>query len=516
MNRREMLLNPNGFELERLAEAISQSIVTYEELCESGLLRNKRAPLQNMIIQPAWDACVTTGTIEAYKQFIAKYPDSEYAQQARSRVNDIIEQSREEEEYWRTVTVENTIQAYNLHLNKFPNGLHANEARFKIDLLAEEVREKKQQLLDEMRYSPHRFPAFRVKDLLNGTDEWYKGVQITDMELVDNELITLSALNALINGSVFEMPQLTIDKLPPLPLNRSDIYFFGVPSSGKSCVLSGFLSAANKEALIKYEHQRMEDGTDPCRAYYDGLINSLEHSQVPQLTEGETCNFMSLKLRNSGENSSGYNPISIIELGGEYFKNATDNITSGSHKSYLHEHGVTKYLSNDNRKMIFFVIDFSKVVQDNYDPHSSDTIQRQTLSRALDVFSHDGTGKDGTVNCTFSKTDSIIVIVTKADLMGVESREERLTIAKQYLTEVYKSFMIDLQEVCANHNINATVGNKPLVTTFSLGRFMLGNTVDFNDRDSIELINIIRNNTRTQRNGSSLRSLIKNILSISE
>ncbi len=515
MDRKEILLNPNGHDKEKLAEAISLGIVTYDELCEHGLHYTKRAPLLKMIIQPIWEEVLKTNTIEAYQEFIGKYPDSDYSAQARQRIEKIRVDSKEDEEYWAFVKTKDSLEAYRMYLDKYPNGVHANDAKNEIDFIIRKVEGEKEKIFDEMRYYPDRFSAYRLKNLLEGKDEQYKDVQVTDMELIDNDLITLSAIYSIRNNIIFDMQQLGINELPPLPSNRTDIYFFGVPQSGKSCVLSGFLSAANKEGLIKYEHQQMEGGIDPCRAYYDGLISSLAHSMVPTTTGDETCNFMSLKLRNIDENNS-FNPISIIELGGEYFKNATDGLISGANRSYLQSHGVTRYLSNENRKMIFFVIDFSKVVSDIYDPHNSDTIQRQTLSRALDVFSHDGTGKDGTTNCTFSKTDSVIVIVTKADLMGVDSREERLATAKQYLSEVYKAFMINLQEICQSHNINAAVGNRPLVTTFSLGRFMLGNTVDFNERDSFELINIIRNNTRTVKDGNSLSVLLKNILSVTK
>lgn len=517
MDRKEILRNPNGYPLEELASAITAGTVTYKELCDYGLLRNKREPLQNMLVEPDWQKCSEQNTIEAYEQFIDRYPQSIYTDQAHERLNQLKELAREEDTYWQNIVQENSIEAYGLYLRKYPNGKYAATASLKIELLQEQVREQKERLLNEMRNRPDRFDEFRIKNLLNGQDNEYQGVYLEKEELVRENLITQKAFNSLMNNISFNMPQYTVEQLPPLPNNRTDIYFFGIPKSGKSCVLSGFLYTANKEGFVKYQSHMNDESskTDPCRQYYDGLINSIDYCVVPGRTDFETCNFMSLNLRLSDDTQAPENPISIIELGGEYFKRATDNITSGLDSDELGTHGVTKYLANENRKMIFFVIDYSRTLLEDLRIEDSDIIQRQCLDRALDVFSRDGTGSNGANNCTFSKTDSIIVIVTKSDLMGVDSREERLDVAKEYLQSIYKNFMVSLRDVCEDFNINAAVGNKPLVTTFSLGRFMLGNTVDFNDRDSLELINLIRGNTRSKKNASSIKELLKNILSIS-
>lgn len=514
MNRKEILLNPNGWSLEQLYEAVNAEVVTYEELLSHGLRFAQRDPLLNMVIEPLWQKCLANNSIEDFEKFRAEYGSSKYANIAEQKIVELKKGLEKEEAFWRNTCAENTIQAYNLYLTKFPNGKYINDAEFKVSILEDAIAQKKKELFDEMRYYPQKFDRTRVQNLFEGQDIRYSEVAITPEELVNEGVITSPALSSILNDYRFELHQKTVDELPPLPNGFSDVYFFGVPASGKSCVLSGLLHAADKLGEIRYIPQEF-NGIDPCRDYYDSVTNCIGHCLVPEATGNETCNFMSVRLRHDKDDrDTAYNNLSMVEMGGEFFINATESFTN----QYIDvkDHGIIKYLSNDNRKMMFFVIDYSKVLASDYgDLRGSETKQKISLQRALDVFSTDGTGKNRGENCTFSKTDSVVVIITKSDLMGVDSREERLEVAKEYLRNIYEAFMVNLREICQQFNINRTVENRPLVTTFSLGEFMIGNTVNYNDRDSIDILNLLKSNTRSHTSPNTLGTLIKYIFSVS-
>ncbi len=514
MNRKDILRNPNGYTLEQLVEAIRIELVSYDELLEYGLLFAKRGELLKLIIEPFWQECLDKNTVEGYQELLNRYPNSEYAETARQKISSLQESLIEEERYWENTCRENTMLAYQMYLDKYSKGKYRSDAEYKIELLVNESKQKKEELFEEMRYSPQKFDSSRVKDIFEGRDTKYYDVQITPEELVNQGLITSNALSSILRGYRFELNQKSIAELPPLPIGFSDVYLFGVPSSGKSCVLSGLLYTADKLGETEYIPQEY-NGIDPCRDYYDNITNCLEYCMVPEATGSETCNFMSLKLRHDKDNvRTSYNKLSMIEMGGEFFVATTESFTNANID--ISEHGIVKYLSNNNRKIIFFVIDYSKVLASAYnDFRTSETKQKISLQRALDVFSTDGKGKDRSENCTFSKTDSVIVIITKSDLMGVESREERLEIGKEYLRDVYESFMVNLREKCRHFGINKVVDYRPLVTTFSLGDFMIGNTVNYNSRDAQEILKLLKYNTRSNTSGSSISVLLKNIFSLS-
>lgn len=515
MDRKEILRNPNGFDLSSLSQFIQQGIVTYSELCDYGLRASSRPDLLNMIIEPLWQNCLQTNTKEAYQDFLNTYPASSFAKEAKDKIDAIIRDIGIEETFWQNALNDNNIHAFNAYIERFPNGKHVADAYYRIDLLKGEVGRKKRILFDEIRENPSRFDKAQAKQLLQGGHPNFNGVEITFEELQQEGLITSDAYRTIMNGNDVTFNQLDINSLPSLPERHTDIYFFGIPKSGKSSVLSGIIFAANQGGHIRYMPQFTADRVDPNRDYFDSLIECLTISTPPPSTGDETANFMTIALRQDANNVNGNeNLINFIELGGEFFLKVTNGLIDVNNKVAIQGHGVTSYLKNNNRKVLFFVIDFSKNFAFNSNTSNlDDTSQMKSLSRAIHVFGHDGEGVDGAKNCTFSKTDSIVIIVTKADLMGVESREERLVIAKEYINNVYKSFVNDIKHISNKFGINKNYNFSPLVTTFSLGKFMLANTVDFNPNDSIQIIDTIKGLTRTTQSGSSLKELIKNILS---
>ena len=75
-----------------------------------------------------WRAAQSADTSVAYAHFLAQYPTSIHAPEARQRAAALVE-----EEAWKQTTHEDTLQAYQQHLLRFPQGKWAAEARQRID-----------------------------------------------------------------------------------------------------------------------------------------------------------------------------------------------------------------------------------------------------------------------------------------------------------------------------------------------------------------------------------------------
>lgn len=542
---RKFLPNVPNERIEAINEQISYAMVgvDYEEACRANTVDAYRAfidkyprhhyahqaqtaieALQYHEVEAAWASCEQFQTTKYYQDFLAQYPNSKYAPIALERLEDEAWQScnnndiaslrtylatypngrysatamaiveelerllREEDDIWRACQERNSITGYESYLRQYPQGKYVAQARLIIDEMREKERAVKEELFMEMATSPESFSWSFVADIIKYKEVQYNGytIAVTPEELVDNNLIRRSALNHIASGITFhDALQLNFEDLPPLPSGHTDVYFFGVPASGKSTVLSALLTLGDSRGLARYK-SNMLNGIDPCISYYEALITNLGYEMLPPRTGTDTCNTMGINLYS--EDQKYCNPLSFVEIGGEYFVGVTQKLGgSNTMGGDISTHGATAYLGNDNRKLLFFLIDYSTIVESD---SRVDMLQKQCLSRALEVFSQ---------QAIFSKTDTVCVIVTKSDKMGVYDPEERYKIGHQYLDYKHSSFMKGLTQACRQFGMNKEVGCQPIVMTFSIGEVGIGNTVHVDYRDAEILLNFIRNHTRGHR-----------------
>lgn len=148
---------------------------------------------------------------------------------------------------------------------------------------------------------------------------------------------------------------------------------------------------------------------------------------------------------------------------------------------------------NNNPKIIFWVLDWSIVSGKKQEKYYGPADQIKTLTSALKVFENDGPNlNEPSKNCTMSKAVATAILITKSDLMDADTEEKRIEIADEYLYENCLSFFNDLKYSCQKYNINRTNNNNPYILTFSLGKFLVGNTVLFDGHDADEIIEFIQ------------------------
>lgn len=399
---------------------------------------------------------------------------------------------RREDEDWKKCREIDSEDAYNFYLDEYgEEGRYVMEARIAIRRIREKEKREMEQLLEDMRNNPTDY----TREYL---DRLYEEGKITNEILLNHDLITKRALTALRNKLTIDLPQPDWKDLPPLPEGKTDVYFFGVPQSGKSCALAGLLYEANKRGVLRYDSPASIEQKDYCNKYYHGLLDCIKKSVPPARTIRETANYMSFKLKHENDREAAESPVSLIEIGGEYFELTTKIKDGDADLQEWKEMGATQYLKNNNRKMLFFVIDY-KIVCDEKNGELVEHDQPSMLENALQVFTKDGSGPKGENSCTMSKVDTVIIILTKSDLMGDISKEERNKIALEYLNENFATFMGTLDGLCYKYGINTAFDHAPIVTTFSLGRFMVGNTVEYNNTDSADLVEILKFYTRPER-----------------
>lgn len=421
------------------------------------------------------------------------------------------------EQDWQTTCATNTISAYEFYLNSYgDNDPHAYEAKMNIQELIKIIKQCYDDLFEDMRedmmkYKPNvmnaLFGRYPASEEMRNEDSPYGRFLKADLKLTFDDLYKSGILpegnrdlEKAIFKNDFEVPQLSIDDLGEVPINRTDVYFLGCPSSGKSCVLAGLLNYLHFSGEMRYLPMMNERGIDGCKPYYNALIRGVGEFKAPRSTGYDTVSFMQLDLGPKRDRE-----ITAMELSGEAFKQLSDAHTLG--RDIWEQLGVGRCLKNDTDKTLFFLLDYSSIIGRN--SRFSAMEQEQILGNALDVFSSDGEGRYGERKCTMSRVRTVTIVITKSDLMDVEvghplTREERANIAFDYLEDRFSNFMNTLSDLCHKYGINAN--NKghayePFVTTFSLGHFFLGNSVIFDPTDSKAIADIIIQATPKRRKG---------------
>ena len=128
-------------------------------------------------------------------------------------------------------------------------------------------------------------------------------------------------------------------------------------------------------------------------------------------------------------NSGQHHPLNFIEMSGELFDQATMGGVSDNNLN------AKNYLNNNNRKILFFVVDYDRHVQNSINPDGN-TPQGSKMLTILSLLDQFG---------TFKNTDGIYILVSKADLFpaGVDA----VKYAGDFLNENYMSFINNCKNI---------------------------------------------------------------------
>jgi cell division septation protein DedD len=78
--------------------------------------------------QSDWQKTRESNSVEAYEQFLKKYPSGEFTAQAQARLKDL-----EEERDWQKARDADTLDAYQAFLKQYPDGKNTEEARIRVE-----------------------------------------------------------------------------------------------------------------------------------------------------------------------------------------------------------------------------------------------------------------------------------------------------------------------------------------------------------------------------------------------
>ena len=363
-----------------------------------------------------------------------------------------------------------------------PNSWLKNE----VNRLYNELREKE---LKEMKANPSKYKKDRV-DRLTDANIFTKN-QLTAEELLPRDSRETPKLKDL---RTFQLENPNIKA----PEGCTDVYLFGTPGAGKTCLLMGLLGA---DGTVDSNGNSYTINTKKNGGPYAAALQEYVDAGItPGRTYGSYVTTISGVVTEKSKKGGNIvnHQINLVEMSGEEFAIHI----AGNEKVSLADMGTgaTNLLRNKNRKVFFIVIDpTALVVKFNHMVYKTDgegnvigqelyntyVNQKTVINQFASLFSL-AENQD-----IMSYVDAIHFIVTKADMLG--ERKERLEKAREILLNQYSAPVQKLINYCQqSKRINYSTSYRPHVFTFSLGRFYLGDIFDFDKTETLEIVDAIR------------------------
>lgn len=387
---------------------------------------------------------------------------------------------------WDAVASSPDILKVRRFIETHPASVYLANARQRYDELREEIFEK-------LRRQDNTISAAYILQLLDG------GV-ISEAELVQRGLCPVGFTAKLrdhvkmYDGLPDILTEITKCRKECATNKHTDVYFFGIPSTGKSCLLMGFIGAPSVN-------------TDSVRAggpYAMALQQYLMASSTIGSTPPDFVATLQSTILNDDKRSAHY--VNLVEIAGEDFAcKIADNPTGDISFADMGK-GLPELLANDNPKIFFLVIDPTTecvtinrpepdhtpdgrpVLDINGQPvlvtRKRNILQSLTLKRMVDLMCQPENDD------IMHKVEAIHIIVTKADTLGEGAERDRR--AAELIDQLYGKILDPLKVMCKHHAINKSTDNTPVRYTFSLGNFYIGGIYNYNPTDAQKLVGVIK------------------------
>ncbi len=413
--------------------------------------------------------------VHSLNRYLSDWPLGRHAEEA----NQALSESSE----WEEVKRSGNLFRVDDYRDNHPTSPYINE----VNALYYKLREEE---LAKMKENPSEYSRDDVEKLIAADI-------FTKWQLEDEGLITEESWEMLqLDRDLFPNIQDFMIEDPNIQAMEdcTDIYLFGTPGTGKTCLLMG-LTGANGEGYAL--NMKTHGG-----AYAAALQEYANAGLTPGNTYGKFVTTINGQVTETDKRGNVIDHrINLVEMSGEEFalRIADSKEVSLSNMGT----GATNLLQNDNRKVFFIIVDCSKdKVKVEYIEQVKDSegnvvdehirkkyiSQLSTLNKFVSLFELPENQE------IMKRVDAIHFVVTKADMLG--DTDERKTKARDLLQSIYAGPVAQLKNYCRKtKRINISTDYRPQVFTFSLGKFYLGDVFNFDKSETVQIINTIRDIT---------------------
>lgn len=534
MNKQKILDNVKEYSAGQLVEYIQEGIVTFDEIVQDTdgeFDPPKRREVKRLLENgdsEEWRKVQQERTIDAVQRYLDKFANGQYRELARTLKKELVEEIKENElksaanEVWTTVD-KNNLNSLRSFINSYPDSRYVNEANTLINniLLDEIMGVDVETLVNQIRQlqtQKGQIVQNQIADqeyidnnTISTIERFFNEKKITKNDLLekiqeDPNLLSAGVVKRLINSGTLSMSDLvgiginrlfiqkmfngesaqsfsTPEKLDRIHKQSTEIYFWGIPSSGKSCALGAILSVAASGRIAK---SMDPDTGSQGYGYMTKLINLFHNGEVGTLMEGTAVDSFYEMGFDLLDVEGRIHPITCIDMAGELMR-CMYKANAGDKMNEIDEvmlDTLTRVLIDNrstSRKMHIFVIEYGAE-----DKLYEGLPQKVYLDGALSYIKNTGIFK--------KDTDAIYIMITKADKVKNATKET----FNQYINDKYLGFYNGLEQICKDNEINKGRVEK---LAFSLGEVCFQNYCKFDSRPAENVVNLILQRSASYRGG---------------
>lgn len=464
--------------------------------------------------ESVWNIAQTQNTVEAYQIYLDSCPDGKYRGEARCRIENLTQVSTpalsEDEIVWAGLNKNNEATLENF-ITSYPDSKCLREARKRLNEIRVSNREKGiEALLKHINsIKTDSFIIDRGAATYQVITDFLDNGKVTLAEFIDAMTADRNLINGAVAKKLYDEGYVTdsdylktgigadvVDymvnppanyPIPPSPplyrISKSpctEIYFWGIPSSGKSCALGAILSVANNGKVAKTMER---DGNCQGYGYMTRLANLFSSNSVGSLPPGTPITSTYEMGMNLVDDKDRIHPIACVDLAGEliecmYRYDAGEPLTD--EQSIVLKTMTDVLIDNktDNQKIHFFVIEYGAE-----DRLYKGLPQSVYLDAAVAYINKTGIFK--------KKTDALFVLVSKIDKVAVHDSEFNSHMS-DYLASDYASFINGLKKICKDNEIN---DGKLEVYPFTLGEVNFQTYCKFKPEAATSIVQLLLDKT---------------------
>lgn len=485
-----ILDNLDKYTAEQLTSYIRQGVVTLDELRQEGLAVNIRHEIEELLKndpeEDDWQHACDLDTIEAYQNYLDNYPEGNYRSDARRNLQSLqndqaVQEKEDDDEFTYSQVDRNDIQALDEFIRNNPTNRFRFEARRRKNELARKNRLSGAERIHRiiLQSDPYDIPR-KIEELIlrqEASEDDLIEIFRNDHNILPADIVKMldsvidfrALLDAGIDDAFIEqledfdslqqsdLDKIDLEKMPPLksiPDGFTEIYFWGVPASGKTCAVGSIMSTMTNGRGVK---SVMPFTDSQGSSYMMPLASSFREDKVcilPPRTKVEETFEMRYQITDDDNKEHG---LAFIDLSGELFEcmhlsraQGKENLTPKQQRALTVLEDILVNNRSKNPKIHFFVIEYGSE-NNRYKGLS----QNELLLSCLNYLDDKSILKDNTIGS--------YLIITKADKAGEANIGD-------YIDEYYSGFYNGLTQRMTKWGINTRKGKSQVKRfPFSIG-----------------------------------------------
>ncbi len=263
----------------------------------------------------------------------------------------------------------------------------------------------------------------------------------------------------------------------------TEFYFWGIPSSGKTCALGVVLNAAMEHTVI---NDLTVNGDCQGYDYMVELMNVFQGRDTYCVLPARTPVNSNYAIRlNMTDFKNHVHPVTLIDMAGELFcylywryNNIIDNLNIHHETAFQSFENILQGYRTTNRKFHFFIIEYG-TEKKRYKGFTQD----EYLTFGLKYLDETGVLRDA--------TDGVCIIVTKYDHLftRISEDEDINNHLSAYLYRNYGGFIRLLRQCCKKYDIAGGIMPDPV--PFCIGDVCFKNYCRINTDYAKDIVKII-------------------------